>query len=168
METAEVDHPLRLVAGLLLELADRRVFRPLALRIVADQAGRKLEAERLERCPELLDEKDVAVVDGKDDGGADAARARDIFPLATALRGDEPSLPDRLFRRLGVGAHNSISLSGSSLGLSLDLGRIRASTSDTFSTAAAMPSPGRPAFTCSIIASIASPHISGSTWLAIA
>ena len=75
----------------------------------------------------------------------DAAGARDIFPFAAPLGGDDIGLPRPISSgSLGVRAHSSISRSGSSLGLSSVGGRIGASTAPILSTASAMPWPGRP------------------------
>src|SRR5688500_7919490 len=160
---AEVDHALGAIAGLLLELADRGGRRLLAIDIVADQPGGQLEARAAERHPILLDEQDMAVVDGEDHRRADAARARHIFPFAAPLDGDEPPLPGDVLGLVGFLRHSSTSRSGSSLGLSASGGRKRASTAPTNATALARPSPGRPAFTSSTSAAIASRLTSGTT-----
>ena len=81
----------------------------LAVLLVADQAGRKLQARRVERGAMLLDEQHVAVDEREDHRGADAAGPRYIFPFPLALGGDVLALPNDLF---GLG-HSSTRRSGS-------------------------------------------------------
>src|SRR4051812_44460204 len=167
MEAAEIDHMLRAIAGLLLELADRGGLDRLPGGLVADQARRQLDAAGADRHPILLDEDHIPLVDRQDHRRGDVAGAGDIFPRPLLGDPDIFAFPDGL-RRIVAFAHSSIKRSGSSLGFTCCGGRHRASTSPIFSTARAMPSPGRPAFTSSIKAAIASPHTLGSTfeWIA--
>jgi len=173
IEAPKADHAGGAIPGFFLELADRRICDRFIGILVADQPGRKLDAARADRHPILLHEQHMIVrIHRQDHGRGDIAGAGYIFPSAAPFGGKEPPLPHHFFGQGGIlvgsGAHNSISLSGISLGLSSVLGRTRASTAPIRSTAWAMPSPGRPAFTSVTSAAIASPHTSGSTWLWIA
>ena len=64
-------------------------------------------------------------------------------------------------RGIGVFDHSSISLSGISLASVSERGKCSESTAPTSRMAATIPSPGRPAFTSTISAAIASPQVSG-------
>src|SRR3546814_209687 len=175
MESPEIDHAVGAIACFLFQLSDRGDVCRLAFLLVADKAGRQLQAIAVQRHAKLFDEQDMpvlsfaegALVHCEDHGGADTPRARDELPFALALGGDELALPDRLY---GIGrvlssskGHSSIRRSGSSFVSSLLLGRHSARTAPTFSTAEAMPSPGRPAFTPSTSVAIASPPPPGPT-----
>src|SRR5690349_18215745 len=98
---------------------------------------------------------------GKDDDGADAARAAGIFPALALHRADEFAFPHQLRRRKVVEVHSSISLSGISLTSPSVRGKCSASTTPTCSIAATIPSPTRPSLTWTSNALIASPQVSG-------
>src|ERR671913_180323 len=136
--------------------------------LVADEAGRKLQTAAAHRHPELLDEDDLALMLRDDDHGMSAAGAGDELPCAALERRDVFALPDSLQRGVAIVVHSSMSLSGISFVSVDDRGKCSASTSPTIFTAATMPSPGRPAFTSTNRAAIASPQVSGIVTFVIA
>src|SRR4030095_15246867 len=145
------------------QLLDRGIFDGGIRILVADQPRRKLQAFAIaQRHPHLLNQHHIAVILRKDDDGVDTAAALDIFPRPVADDADIFALP------LDLTGHSSISLSGISLVSVLLLGKCSASTSPIRSTAATIPSPGRPAFTSVISAAIASPQVSGVVTAVIA
>src|SRR3546814_17329453 len=99
-------HAVGAIACFLFQLADRGDVCRLAFLLVADKAGRQLQAIAVQRHAKLFDEQDMpvlsfaegALVHCEDHGGADTPRARDELPFALALGGDELASPDRIYR----------------------------------------------------------------------
>src|SRR5438270_805101 len=143
---------------LFLDFLDRRAFRRGVRILVADKAGRKLDAAAVRRHARLIDEDHLPVVFGKDHNRVDVVGAACVFPFAPPQRAHEPAAPHNLGLRQIVELHSSISLSGISLMSSAPRGKCSASTAPTRSTAATIPSPGRPSRKCSIRTCMASPQ----------
>ena len=76
--------PLGGVAGLFLQLLDRRFFDRRVRVLVADQAGGKLEAALADRHAILVDEDDLALMLGDDDDGVHAAACARHIPSGRA------------------------------------------------------------------------------------
>ena len=84
VEFAERFEPAGMVAGFLLQFAGGRDSRFFAFLLIADKARRQFDAAFAERHAILIDQQHMAsvwrFVDRDDHGGANAARAANIFP----------------------------------------------------------------------------------------
>ena len=140
---------------LLLQLFDRGVLDRGIGVVVPDQPSGKLDAAAIGRDARLADQDELPLMFGEDDDRADVARAARIFPIAALEGPDELALPLQLGGREVIEVHSSISLSGISFVSPAEQGNFSARTAPTRSTAATIPSPGRPSRTAVISAVMA-------------